>query len=115
MKWLIMFCASFLPLVMCAPAAHSQASANHSTGGYKVSAARQAMIAACTNKSAGAPCSLSREGQTVNGTCKADPVAALAMGESGKQLTCFSSERPQGRKGLRPLSRPTPGANVPQQ
>ena len=58
-------------LVMFVPATHAQTYGGPSTGDRSQwQAMRQEMMAACANQSAGAPCSFSREGQTVSGACR---------------------------------------------
>ena len=61
-------------LVTCAPAMHAQTEGSPSSGGRSQwRAMGQEMMAACADKTAGTPCSFSREGQAVNGTCRAMP------------------------------------------
>jgi hypothetical protein len=112
MRWPVMFCALFVLVLMYTPVAHAQASSTSPDGGrVKISPLRQEMIVACANKSKGAPCSFSREGQTVKGTCNVD-IVAQRLGGTGKQLTCFSR---QGQAIPGALIHSTPEANVPQQ
>ena len=65
----VLFLAAF---VTCAPATHAQTEGSPPSGGRSQwQAMRQEMMAACADKAAGTPCSFSREGQPVSGTCSA--------------------------------------------
>ena len=108
MKSRISICGLFLvAFVMYAPVVHAQASGSPSGGGgSQWRAMRQEMVAACANESAGAACSFSREGQTVNGTCR-----ATRRG----QLVCRTGKRREGRGMPGPMGSGTPSSSAPQQ
>ena len=73
MKFRISIPVLFLAaLVTCASATHAQTEGSPSSGGRSQwRAMGQEMMAACADKTAGNPCSFSRGGQAVNGTCRA--------------------------------------------
>jgi hypothetical protein len=70
MKSTRLLAASLLAFAMFTPPAHAQTNQPMESGRSERRAMFQEMAQACANKSAGAPCSFSREGQTVNGTCR---------------------------------------------
>lgn len=77
-------------LLMYAPAARAQTYGSSPSGGHSEwRAMRQQMIAACANKSAGAACSFTREGQTMTGVCRAT---------RRDQLVCRSGKRGRRRR-----------------
>jgi len=92
-------------VVIWGATANAQVYGNPSAGAAaQWSAMRRTMIAACTNKAPGAPCSFSRKGQSVKGTCR----AARRAG----QLICHSSMRRRGAAS-NPPGGGMPGGNAP--
>ncbi len=62
--------ASFLALTTLVPSVSAQTNEPFSGGRGEWREMRQEMVQACANKSVGASCSFSWEGQTVTGTCR---------------------------------------------
>ncbi len=56
-------------LFLAAPAVFAQNAANPPGAGGKSMSMREEMVAACAGKAADAPCTFTRKGETVNGTC----------------------------------------------
>jgi len=69
-------------LFLAAPTVYAQNAANPPSAAGKSMSMREEMIAACAGKTADAPCTFTRKGETVNGTCH----------QRKKEMICRSSE-----------------------